>query len=653
MRGGWTWTAVAVSARKLALHILVLAFPAMLTSVAPLPAQGELTVPRATLVSLEVADAPIAAVVGIIRDQSGAIIVVAPDATGTITIVLDRVPWRIALDLVTRQAGCVVIQEGNGALRVEQPPKVTFDFAGADAKTVIDSIARVSGASIVTGSEVDGTVYLRINDVPWTAALDTVARTLGLVVLKEDWGIYRVMHPSKLEDQLTTHVFPIKYLRPDPPYIPQIRSEYAKPSPSAALVEQQEFSLIGALRNALSPKGSLEYHARNNIIVVKDIEPVIDEIGAILEEIDVQPAQVFIDVKFVTTSNTDSLSYGVDPGTKGFTASLTGGAIPSRLPFNVGGGGWNNAIIASADAQTPGLSPAATSAAITYGTLSFSDATFTLNLLKNDSKSRIVQSPKLLVLDNAEATIFVGKTVRYAETEASSNQSGGLQYAIREAKASPVQTGFQLYLVPHIVPGTDKIIMQVIPEAEQLVGTSTTVPGFQVFTSGAGTPNEVSIALPQVASQTLVSTLILKSGYTAVIGGLISESETDTVNKIPILGDIPILGFFFKSTRRSKVQESLLIFITPRILKDPDMAGQLLAEEDLRRQKAIESELESIYGPVVKKDCESCGAKDCDADHDCESEEIEDHEEIEEIEEESSDEPVPEPAGSDVPTSGG
>lgn len=552
-----------------------------------------------TRVTLRVKDQPIADVIGYIRERAGVNIMLADGIEERVTVELNQVPWRVALEIVAERAGCVLVEKAANVIRVESPPRVTFNFTGADIKQVIDAIAKVSGASIVTAPNVEGQVHLRINNVPWRTALETVVKSLGFVVVEDGWNIYRVVSPSSLEAQMVTKVLSIKYLRPASNYTPQIKTEYAERAGGKQSQDPiKDFTLIQALRNALSPNGKLDYFHRNNILVVKDIPPVVAEIERMLSEIDVEPAQVFIDVKFVTTSNTDALTYGVDIGQEGFKAALTGSAIPSRLPFNIGSGGWNNEIIPAEPANTPGLSGSDLSDAITFGRLDFTQATFTLNLLQRDEQSRIVQAPKLLALDNQEATIFVGRTIRYAETTAESNQSGGLTYSIKEAQNSPVQTGFQLYLVPHIIPGSNKVMMTVIPEAEQLVGRNADpdLQGFQVFTSGEGTANEVSIALPQVASSTLVTTLLLESGETAVIGGLITETETNTVRKLPFLGDIPVLGFFFKTESHSTVNESLLIFITPRILRDSGVFARFLEEEGQKRQEAIEGEMEKIWG---------------------------------------------------------
>lgn len=574
---------------------------------APVVAQGEAVYSRNqedrtdTRISIDVTDQPLGDVLRHIQDAAEVNIILAEGIEEKITLVLKQVPWRIALEIVAEKAGCSLVQKATNVIRVEQPQPVTFNFTGADIKTVIDAIAKVSGASIVTAPEVEGAVHLRITDVPWRTALETVVKTLGFVVVEDGYNIYRVVHPTSLESQMVTKVMQVKYLRPPPRYQPKIQTQYADSATTTAAAEGESgetFSLIKALRGGLSEKGSLEYFSRHNTIVVKDVPPSVAAIERMLAEIDIEPAQVFIDVKFVTTSNTDALAYGVDIGEEGLRVGLTGGSIPSRLPFNLGGGGWNNEIIAGDPNVTPGLDPQSLSDAITFGTLDFTGATFTLNLLENDEGTRIVQAPKLLCLDNQEATIFVGQTIRFAETTAESNQSGGLTFSIKEAANSPVQTGFQLYMVPHIIPGTNKVMLHVIPEAEQLVGRSVdpNLPGFQIFVSGQGTDSEVQIALPQIQASTLVTTLMLESGHTAVIGGLISESETETERKIPFLGDIPLLGFFFRSVNKSKRSDSLLIFITPRIVRDSNAFAKFHQEESLRRQSAIENEMEQIFG---------------------------------------------------------
>ncbi len=562
-----------------------------------------------TRITLDVKGASLFDLIAHVRERARVNIILAKDVDREtkIDVSLSQVPWQDALKIIVERGECVLIKKAANLYVVEQPVRITWKFQSSSITSVIEAIAKISGASIVTAPEVKGNVHLTLTNVPWRTALDTVVKSLGFVVVEEEWGILQIVHPSKLAEQLITKTIQLKYARPPAVYRPKISTEYAVGDPKAPDEDpEKSFALLKALRSALSANGKLEYIGRHNAIVVKDTAPSIAAIERLVSEIDIEPAQVFIDIKFVTTTNTDGLSYGVDIGETGIAASLTGSAIPSRLPFSIGGDGFgvlpqqtkdqNGGVAATG---VPGLDAAGLLSGTTFGRLDFTQTAFTLKLLAQDVKSRVVQAPKLIVLDNQEGTIFVGRTVRFAQTEAVEGQAGGLTFTIKEAENSPVQTGFQLFVVPHVIPGSNKIMMTVIPEAEQLVGSSadTNIPrGFDKFSSGEGTANEVSIALPQIASSTLVTNMMLESGQTAVIGGLITESESERINKVPILGDIPILNFFFRHTERSRVRESLIIFITPRIIRDADTVQQLIEAEDSKRRSRIEAEVERIFG---------------------------------------------------------
>ena len=153
---------------------------------------------------------------------------------------------------------------------------------------------------------------------------------------------------------------------------------------------------------------------------------------------------------------------------------ITGAGILHRLPFAAGGGGW-------ADAVSGTNFPPPSSANFTYGTLDFSQTNLLFKFLKQDGCSKLVQAPKILALDNQEATIFVGESVRYARSNAASNQNGGLTFSVSEDQNSPVNVGFQLLVIPHVIPGENKIMMLVIPQQRALSGTTSTIPGFDRF----------------------------------------------------------------------------------------------------------------------------------------------------------------------------
>ncbi len=556
-----------------------------------------------TLLTLKLKDRLLKDVVQTIRRKVGVNIIIDEDIDETVTIDLENVGWRVALNLVAERANCVVVEVDQGLLKVVKPPRVHFAFTNAPIQQVIDTIAKVSNANIVVAPEVQGNITLRLQNIPWRDALEAASKTLGYAVTEEDRGILRVVPRSNLREDLVTKTFQLRYVSPKSQFMPTIDSPYVKRT-TQNQVTQQEFELEEALSRMLTPDlGSLKYFEGKNAFVVKDIKTVVDSIESIINLIDVEPGQVFLDVRFVTTSNQDILSLGMDIGDSGWSASITGGQIPSRLPFNLGSGGFEDDVIVN----DTGVGPFADSAFnigntvvpdVIFGALSFTEVTAALRLLKQDVHSEIVQAPKIIALDRQEATIFVGETVRYAQARAEQGQAGGLQLVVEEAPNSPVSVGFQLLVIPRIVPGTDKVIMDIIPQSDALTGTGTSEfapPGFDVFTVGTGA-SDGSIALPRISSSTISTTVLLRSGQTAVLGGLVTETESDTETKLPFLGDIPGLGWLFKHKSTRKTKSSLIVFVTPQIIRTPEEIQESVDQMLRERNDMVQKEREAIFG---------------------------------------------------------
>ncbi|PIE24377.1 MAG: hypothetical protein CSA62_03590 [Planctomycetota bacterium] len=559
---------------------------------------------QAIIKDLDLRDRSLKDVVEFLREKSGVNLVIDDDIEARVTLKLRDVNWRDALELAVEKAGCVIVAKARNVLKIENPPRVVFAFEKAEIGTVIDAIAKISGANIIVAPEVQGSITLRLKNVPWRDALDQVVKTLGFTVVQEDRDILRVVSPSTLIDQLVAKSFQLRYVRPRSTFVPKIDSQYVDGAVYKASGNPRDsFSLLEALRRMLSENGKLDYIDEKNVVLVKDTKPVIDEMSRLIEDIDIEPRQVFVDVQFVTTSNIDILDFGVNVSDAGWTASLSMGQIPSRLPFDLGSGGWDDSIVANDSGIGPFTDAALNAGATTvpdtiFGALNFTGVTAALKLLKQDKSSEIVQAPKIIALDHQEATIFVGDTVRYAQASSQVGQTGDLQLVVQEAPNSPVATGFQLLLVPHIVPGEDKVMLELIPESESLTGTGTSdlaPAGFDVFEVGVG-QGKGTIALPRISSSTIATKMLLISGQTAVIGGLTSESNVRTVTSIPLLGDIPILGWAFKNKATTKERRNLIVFVTPEIVKTPketeDSLRRLLAE----RKKQLQTEYQRIFG---------------------------------------------------------
>lgn len=572
-------------------------------------------------VSLRVESRELSEVLDYLREQSGANLVLLPGEYPKISVQLSDVSWRDALDVAAETAGCVVSVRTGGILVVERPVRVKYETTEpTDITKVIDLIGKLAGANIVVAPEVKGSISLRLNDVPWRDALDVTVKTLGYVVIEENRGILRVVDPVTLQAQMETRSYQLRYIRPKSKFKPQIKSEFLQPIQVAQSKTEdvaKSFTVLGALRKALSSGGELDYVEAQNVIIIRDTAQVQEEIKSILDRLDVEPAQVFVDVKFVSTLNDDILDLGVDYGDNGPRVTIGGGQVPTTFPFGLGGGDWEDIIAVSQlghSAPVTDSTQALGSLTVpntVFGVLSFTGVNATLKMLQRDTKSEVIQAPKIIALDGVEATIFVGETIRYAEAKTEQGQAGGLSLALTEAESSPVDVGFQLLIVPHVVPGTNTLTMEVIPKETSLSGTgqSALAPaGFDVFTIGAG-GEEGSIALPRTRSSTIVTTMLLESGQTAMIGGLTTDQDTQTNSRVPFLSRIPLLGELFKHEKAERTRRSLLVFITPTIVHTGVDTERIVQSELLRRRSKLRDEVEALMTPETKALYEKSKAK--------------------------------------------
>jgi type IV pilus assembly protein PilQ len=553
-------------------------------------------------VTIDVVERPLKDVVAYIQDRTDVNIVLSKEAEDIpVTAKLKNLPWREALEVLAERAGAQLDERSSNLIRVEKPPRVTFEFDNAPVRTVIKAIADTANANIVVGREVDGTVTLTLTDIPWRVALDTICKTLGFAVVQEERGILRIVDPASLKAQLETKVFRLKFVRPQAAYRPIIETQVSVKNVEAlsdkADEVEREFRLLNAFQQTVAPEGSVTYVRESNSLVATGTTPKLDALEKLIARVDIEPAQVFVDLKFITTTNTDFLDVGLNPGENGLAINATFGSMLHDLPFRIGKGGFEDHLSPYRGTGDYKYGPAPitdSAAAFTFGTLDFTQTQLALNLIKTDQKSRIVQAPKLIALDNQEATIFVGDTIRYARTQATSNQSGGLEFSIDEAENSPVQVGFQLLMIPHVIPDKDQIMMTVIPQQRALSGPD---DGFRRYTTGAGgTTGPQELLLPQERSATVVTSVKLDNGHTAVIGGLLADTETKTVNKIPILGDIPVLGYLFKGETNDKKQGNMIVFLTPRIVRDQRQMQDIVVRELNDRADRVDAEMLEIYG---------------------------------------------------------
>lgn len=590
-----------------------------LASVSPLAAQepgaGEGVTaarPRRTdtldYITIDVRDKDLREVVSDIGRQVDVNIVVDPNVQETVSISLDAVEWRKALELIARETECTIVQETPRLIRFTQPPQISIEFQDADLKVVLELLAKQSGANIVISEDVQGKVSVALREVPWREALDTIVKTAGYVTVEDRTGIaniIRVVDPSTLVKQLETRIFKLRYVRPPERYI-AIISDIEKQALIAGVPKssgggaaaagtggtargganrsqfaEDEFTLLKALRKALSEDGEMDFDVKTNSLIVKDVAPRLDGMQKIIEEVDVEPSLVQVEVRFVSTTSDDILELGLkfdDPNTAerdGMRVNIRGSSPASPVPdlSNTPAGIVNNGGTWPFDIgnwESIGVPYQA------LGVLDYTQTQILLSLIRDDDNSRIIQEPTLTTLDNYPSTIFVGESVPFAVQEVSQDQNGNVTVSIDENERSPVNIGFTLYISPHVIPGTETVHLNVIPKVSALVGTTSEIQGFERYRfNDPGGVTSAFIDLPREASQTVVTYLKVEDGHTAVIGGLHTQRQFEIDSGIPYLMDIPLFGYAFKWKRRQHDVQHLLILITPRIIRSTEMSDDL------------------------------------------------------------------------------
>ena len=552
-------------------------------------------------VTINVKNASVDQIVDEFRRQTGWNIVVdkknIPEEYRIDEFRVEKEKARAALDAFTAKAELSLETVSPTLIMLTRPPRLTFNFRDADVKVVIDMIARVSGANIIVSPDVKGQITLSINNVPWNEVLNAVVKTLNFTTVREAFGIIRIIHPDELLKQMDIKVFKLQYIAPRSVYQAKVeegKTIKGQPLQSPTSIEDllRRFVLVQTLQTVLSKDsggrvlGTMNFDPQTNILVVRDTKIILDRVAEIIETLDREPEQVILDMKFISTSNRDLLQFGVNwsfggqnglqIGTRFLPVSastdVTGQPIVgriSKMPFGLG-----------SQVNAPGEQLFLTN----Y------EMSMVFRAFKNDRFSRLIQEPTLAVVDNTEATIFVGETISYAEVRTTTNQFGGLEFTLGEAAKSPVKVGFQLFVVPRIVAEANKVILTVIPQNEFLSGPSSgaAVPGFTRFELTSNNNLQI-IDLPRLSQTQLFTKLVLESGHTAVLGGLVVERSTYEDNGIPVLKDIPLISYLFKQRVDEINKEHLLIFMTPRIIRagrgPAESLQQLLKmreEEELR-----------------------------------------------------------------------
>jgi type IV pilus assembly protein PilQ len=435
--------------------------------------------------------------------------------------------------------------------------RLTLNFQDIEARAVLQLLAETSGQNIVVSDSVQGNVTLRLQNVPWDQALDIVLRTKGLDQRREGNVIYvapseelAAREKQQLESRKAlTELAPVR--------TEYLQVNYAKASDLAALIKSQ-----GKNSSLLSERGSVAIDDRTNTLLLQDTSDRLEDIRRLVSTLDIPVRQVLIEARIVIVNDDFSRELGVRFGTTlafdhggsdglGFVGNQGLDTDPGESgPIldssgQQGGTGSSGTLI-----QTPTVNdrymvnlPIANPAGRIAMTLLDSDYIVDLEIsaAQTEGRGEIISAPRVITANGKEASIEQGVEIPYQE----SASSGATTTQFKKAVLS-------LKVTPQITPD-DRVILDLTVSKDNV--------GELVSSATGG-------SVPSIDTREIVTQVLVNDGQTVVLGGIMETERRDTVNKVPFLGDIPGLGVLFRSKSKTDNKDELLIFVTPKILRE-------------------------------------------------------------------------------------
>ncbi|MQR02682.1 type IV pilus secretin PilQ [Glaciimonas soli] len=425
--------------------------------------------------------------------------------------------------------------------------KLSLNFQNVEVRAILQVIADFTGLNIITSDTVNGSLTLRLKDVPWDQALDIVLQSKGLDMRKNGSVIWiapkdELLTKEKLELEQKSLISDLEPLRTE-----SFQLNYQKAEAFKKVFGITDGGSGGApgKNTILSKRGSAVIDDRTNQLFITDTPTVLENVRGLIQKIDVASRQVLIEARMVEADDNFSrnlgakLGFGAHNSTSEIGGQQTGGPGGAAVtPVGVGSTSnvWSNGNQVNLPADSINGN-SATSLALTLFNASASKfISLELSALEADHKGKIISSPRVVTADQQKALIEQGTEIPYQ----SATSSGATSVEFKKAN-------LKLEVTPQITPDGNVILTVDV--------TNDSV--------GAAVVGGVTINTKHVQTQVQV-----ENGGTVVIGGIYTETVSNDDNKVPFLGDIPVLGYLFKKNAKVSNKTELLIFLTPKVVID-------------------------------------------------------------------------------------
>ncbi|MDP6315793.1 MAG: type IV pilus secretin PilQ family protein [Pseudomonadales bacterium] len=419
--------------------------------------------------------------------------------------------------------------------------KLSLNFQDIEIRSVLQLIADFNDKNLVATDTVTGRITLRLKNVPWDQALDIIMKTKGLAVRE----VGNVMYVAPAEELAARDKLELESQQQISELAP-LRTEFIEVRYANASEIFDLFKSSGEAEGSgvVSGRGSVIVDERTNSIILTETTDKINEFRSVLEKLDVPVRQVLIEARIVTASSNFSEALGVRWGGLGYglyndstTVSTTGGSLTTVQEVR-DGLGEGEITFTSPDHLVVDLGVG--SADATSFAIGVIDGKYLLDLeisaLESEGSAEVIARPKVITADKKEASISSGVQIPYQE--ASSSGATSVSFA---------SATLELSVKPQITPD-DRIIMEL--EVKQ------------------DTVGAVFNGVPSINTNNVQTQVLVDNGETIVLGGIFTTQVTESVTKTPFFGDLPYVGRLFRRSTKTDDKQELLIFITPRLLKD-------------------------------------------------------------------------------------
>jgi type IV pilus assembly protein PilQ len=402
--------------------------------------------------------------------------------------------------------------------------KLTLNFQKIDVREALNVIADFTELNMVISDTVSGNLTLRLKDVPWDQALDIILQSRGLD-MRKNGNVIQVAPREEIAAKEKINLA----ARQEISDLEELRTE------SFQLSYQTVAEMIKLLTDAkqpiLSKRGSAVSDPRTGTIFVQDTPSRLEEVRKIIKQIDVPVRQVLIEARFVSAGDSFNRTLG---GKLGYTGPAVGAgagfAVGGNTPTATRGVIGGNVNLPGATSGMGGLTLSL------FNPLATKVLTLELTASELDGRTKNIASPRVVTKDKVAATISAGTQIPYQVA----TSSGATSIAFKDAT-------LKLNVTPQITPD-DHINMQ--------------------LTANQDTVGTIYSGVPSINTKSVNTEVLVENGGTVVIGGVFTQDLSDSTQKVPLLGDVPVIGWLFKNNVKSDTKSELLIFITPKIMKD-------------------------------------------------------------------------------------